>query len=128
MNMIQPSRLTFWRFLFSLTGLLSFLAVLQIIRSVADLGVDLSASAAWMGFIALLSLIGSISFALLVFTWSRNRERILSRFEFPERITDKSTWMGILPVAIALTGFTVLFMLPFVQSRFGGLGWIRFLI
>ena len=128
MNILQPSRLTFWRFILALTGVLAFLAALQIVRSVADFGVDLSTSTSWKGLLALLSAMGLISFLLLALTWSPYRERFLSRAEFPEQIAGTSYWMGIVLVAAGIAGFTILFMLPFMQTRFGNLGWMRFLI
>ena len=128
MKIIQPSRLTFWRCIFALTGLLLFLAVSQILASAAKRGVDLSVSASWRGLIAALSLIGLISLLILALTWFRYRERILSLAEFPERFAQRGSWSGIVPVTLALTGFTVLFMIPHVQSLLDGLGWMRFLI
>ena len=128
MNIIQPSRLTFWRFIFVLSGLIPFLAISQISQSAAKLGVDLSRSTSWQALIALLGLMGLLSLFLLVSTWSRQRERILSLAEFPERIAHGMPWMGVLPVVIAVTGFTVALMVPSVLSIVGRLGWMRFLI
>jgi hypothetical protein len=136
MNMIQPSRLTFWRFLFLLSGLLPFFAISQIVSSTEKLGVDLSLSRSWQGLIALLGLMGLVSLLLLASTlrlgsgqtWSHQRERILSLAEFPERFSTGKPWIGILPVVIAVTGFTLVFMVPSMLSLFGRLGWMRFLI
>ena len=128
MNIIQPSRLILWRFIFALSGVLPFLAVAQILRDVNELGVDLSISSAWQTLIAGLGLMGLTSFFLLTSTWSRYRERILSLAEFPERVMSARPWIGALLTAVGVTGFSVLFMLPFAQNFFGGLGWLRFLI
>ena len=127
MKFIPPSRLTFWRSVFALTGVLDFLAVYQILGSAGKLGVDLSVSRAWQGLVAGLALMGFISLILLILTGSRHREQILSLVEFPDT-ANGGTWRGILPVAVGLAGFTVLFMVPTIQSLFGGLGWMRFLI
>jgi hypothetical protein len=126
----------FWRSVFALTGALFLLSVSQIVGSAHKLGVDFSASPSWTGFILVLGLIGIASLLLLTFTfrlgsgqtWSRYRERILSLAEFPERASSRLTWIGIGFVTIALIGFTILFMVPGIQSRFGGMGWMRFLI
>ena len=128
MNIIQPSRLAFWRSIFALTELLSFLTIIQILGSASRLGVDLSVSAPWKGLILILGLIGIVSVLLLTFTWSRYCDRILSFAEFPERAGIKSIWIGILPMVIALTGFSIVSMIPFFQSFIGNLGWMRFLI
>jgi hypothetical protein len=128
MKITQPSRLTFWRSVFIFTGLLTFLAISQILGSATKLGVDLSASESWRGLIVILALIGLTSLLLLTFTWSRFREGILSFAGLPERVPNRNAWPGILLITIALTGFTVLFMIPMIQSLFGGMGWMRFLI
>jgi hypothetical protein len=140
MNIILPSRLTFWRSIFILSGLAPFLAISQIVRSTAKLGVDLSLSRSWQGLIVVLGLMGSLSLLFLASTWSRHtgtgqvcargkgRERILSLAEFPDRFTNGMPWIGILPVVVAVTGFTIVFMIPSVLSLVGRLGWTRFLI
>jgi hypothetical protein len=128
MKIIQPSRLTFWRSVFGLSGVLSFLSITQILGSADQLGVDFAASLSWMGMIAVLGLMGLVSLLLLTSTWSHHRERILSLAEFPENAANKMPRMGIVFVTVALTGFTILFMVPYIQSLFGGIGWMRFLV
>ena len=128
MNIIQPSRLTFWRFVVALTAALSFLSVYQILGSANKLGVDFSASRSWMGLVALLSLIGLLALLFFAATWSRYREGILSFAEFPERASSQLHWISILVLTLALTGYSIAFMFPFIQRFFGGMGWMRFLI
>ncbi len=128
MNIIQPSRLTFWRFVVVLTAALSFLSVYQILGSANKLGVDFSASRSWMGLVALLSLIGLLALLFFAGTWSRYRESILSLTEFPERASSQLHWISILVLTLALTGYSIAFMFPFIQRFFGGMGWMRFLI
>jgi hypothetical protein len=84
MNIIQSSRLTFWRFVFALTAALSFLSVYQILGSANRLGVDFSASKSWMGLVALLSLAGLLALLFFAGTWSRYREASLL-CRIPER-------------------------------------------
>jgi len=127
MNIIQPSRLTFWRLIFAWTAALAFLSAYQILGSGTTLGVDFSASPSWMVVIAIIGLTGLLSLLFFAATWSRYHERILFVAEFPERVAN-SSWIGILLVSAALIGFTAIFMIPFVQGLFGGLGWVRFLI
>ena len=127
MNIIQPSRTVFWQTLFACTAALAFLSIYQILGGAAELGVDLSASAAWQGLIATLGLLGLISLLLLISTWSRYGERILSLAEAPQHAPRNLSWLGIPVVAVALTSFSLLYMIPFVQSHFGGMGWVRFL-
>ena len=90
MNIIQPSRLTFWRSVFALTAALSFLSTIQILGSGTKLGVDFSVSRAWMGLVGLLSLLGLFSLAFFALTWSRYREPLLSVAEFPEQAFKRS--------------------------------------
>ena len=127
MKFIPPSRLMFWRSVFALTGVLPFLALYQILGNAAKVGVDLSISRPWQGLVVGLALMGLLSLFLLSLTFSRYRERVLSLVEFPDT-TNVGAWMGIVPVAVGLAGFTILFMIPAIQSTFGGLGWLRFLI
>ncbi len=128
MIIVQPSRLTFWRFVFTITGLLSFLAVFQILGSATVMGVDLSASTSWKELIVILSILGFASLLFWASTWSRHRERILSLAESPQHAAGRMPWLGIILVSVALTGFTILFMIPSIRNLFGGLGWIRFLL
>ena len=128
MKIIEPSRLTFWRSIFLLTGLLPFFAISQIFENTAKLGVDLSASVSWRGLVTLLALMGLFSLLLLASTWSRYRERVISLAEFPEQTSKGVHWIGVLLVSLALIGFTIIFLFPFVQKFFGTLGWMRFLI
>jgi hypothetical protein len=128
MNIIQPSRLTFWRAVLALSAALSFLSVVQILGSANQLGVDLSVSKAWMGLVLFLSLIGLLSLLFLVTTWSRYGERILPLSEFPDRVSGNLHWLSFPVLTVALVGFTIVFMLPFAQKFLGGLGWMRFLI
>jgi hypothetical protein len=128
MNIVLPSRLTFWRSLFALTALVALLAILQIRENAGDLGVDLSASAPWQGLIAALSMTSLFSLVFLASTWSRYGERIIGLAEFPERSSMRISWPGMLFVVLGLAGFSIVFMIPFAQSFFGGLGWMRFLI
>lgn len=128
MNIIQPSRLTFWRFIFGVTAALPLLSIYQLLQRANELGVDLSASTRWMGLIAGFGLIGFLPFLVLTATWSRYDERILSSAELPERIAARSRWIGVLLFSVALVGFTVAFMVPALQSFFGGMSWIRVLV
>jgi hypothetical protein len=84
MKFLPPSRLTFWRSVFTLTGLLPFLAMGQILSTVEKMGVDLTVSRPWQGLVAGLGLMGLLSLFLLVLTWSRYRERLLALVEFPD--------------------------------------------
>ena len=128
MKLIEPSRLTFWRFIFLLTGLLPFLAISQILENAARLGVDLLVSAPWRGLVLGLALVGSLSLLLLACTWSRYRERILAATEFPEHAPITIRWVSAMLISLALIGFTAVFLFPFAQKFFGTLGWMRFLV
>jgi len=128
MNIIQPTRLTFWQFILAVTAALPFLSIYQLLGKAKDLGVDLSASTAWMGLIAGFSLIGLTPLLVMASTRSRYRDRILSSMEFPERARDKTSWIGIPFLVLGLVGFTVVFMAPFLQNFFGAISWIRVLV
>ncbi|HMB21919.1 MAG TPA: hypothetical protein VKP08_03755, partial [Anaerolineales bacterium] len=128
MNITQPTRLTFWRFVFIATAGLIFRSANDLLVRARDLGVDLSASKSWMGLIAGLGVIGILSLLLFALTWSRYGEPILSLLEFPERAPRGLRWLGILLVVTALIGYTTVFMIPFMLRFFGGVLMARFLI
>jgi len=128
MNIIQPSRLTFWRSVFALTAALSFLSVIQILRSGTKLGVDFSVSRAWMGVVSLLGLLGLLSLTFFALTWSRYREPLLSFAEFPEQRSKALRWISLPVLALAIAGYSLVSMLPFFQEFFSSLGWARFLV
>jgi hypothetical protein len=128
MKIIQPSRLTFWRSVFALTAALAFLSMIQILGSGAKLGVDFSVSKAWMGLVGLLGLVGLFSLTFFALTWSHYRETLLSIAEFPEQGSNGLHWIGILLLTLAVTGYSIVTMLPFFQEFFSELGWVRFLI
>ena len=136
MNIIKPSRLAFWRFVFFLSAVIPFLAIYQLLSRAKELGVDIPASISWMALIGGLGLIGLLSLLLLTSTlrlssgqaWSRYRERTLSLAEFSERVPNNIRWISTLFLVLALIGFTSVFMVPFIQSRFGGMGWMRSLV
>src|SRR5574339_533230 len=128
MSILFPSRLTFWRFILGVSAAIPFLSIYQLLGRAKELGVDLSASTAWMGLIIGFILIGLFPLLFLTSTGSRYRERILSLAEFPERLPDRFRWVGILLFGLALVGFTLAFMFPPLQSFFGGIGWIRVLV
>ena len=136
MNIIQPSRLAFWRFIFAVSAALPFLSIFQLLRRAHALGVDFSASKSWMGLITGLSLIGLLLLLFLALilplgsgqAWSRYRERSLFFAEFPENAPDKTRGIGVLLFILASVGFTIVFMIPLIQSFFGGIGWVRVLI
>jgi hypothetical protein len=128
MNILQPSRLTFWRFIFAVSAALPFLSIYQLLGRASELGVDLSASTAWMGLIAGFGVIGLFPLLFLTSAGSPHHERILSLAEFPDRAPDMVRWIGGLLVGLAPIGFTAVFMIPFIQNFFGGIGWIRVLV
>jgi hypothetical protein len=128
MNITQPSRLTFWRFVLGVTAALPLLSIYQLLGRANVLGVDLAASSAWMGLMLGFILTGLVLLSFLAATWSRDRERILSFLEFPARLQDRLRWIGILLFSLALVGFTIVFMIPFIQNFFSEIGWIRALV
>ena len=111
MKIIQPARLTFWRFIFAVTAALPFLSIYQLLGRAKLVGVDFSASPSWMGLITGLSLVALFSLFLLISTWSRYREQILFLAEFPERIPNKTRWISLLFLSLAVGGFTLVFMI-----------------
>jgi hypothetical protein len=128
MKIIQPSQPTFWRFIFVVTAVLFFLAVDQLLERAESLGVDLSASRAWMGLILGLGLFGLFALLLFALTWSRAQERIGSLLEFPERLPAGLGWIGALVWSLAWVGYILVFLIPFVRDFFGSIGWMRFLV
>lgn len=125
MNIIQPARLTFWRFIFVATAALLFLSVNQLLGKANAVGVDLSASTSWRGLLAGLSALGLLSLLLFAFVGSRYGERVLALAEFPERAPAQLRWLGAVLIGVALVGFTFVFTIPFLRSFFAGVTWIR---
>jgi hypothetical protein len=128
MKIIQPTRPAFWRFIFAVSAALPLFSICQLLGRAKTLGVDLSASTAWVALIAGLGSIGLLFALLLAATGSRSGERILSFAESPERAPGELRWVGILLMGLALIGFTSVYLIPFIQSFFGRVGWIRVLI
>ncbi|HXF85320.1 MAG TPA: hypothetical protein VNK49_08025 [Anaerolineales bacterium] len=125
---IPPSRLTFWRFVLSLSAGLPFLSVWQLLGLANRLGIDVPSRPSWIGFLAGLSLMGLIPLLLLPVTGSRYRERLLTLLEFPERAPRPIRLLSVPILILALIGYTLVFMHPFIREIFGGEGWFRFLI
>jgi hypothetical protein len=128
MNLALPSRPAFWRFVFITTAVLLFLSVSDIVERAAGLGVDFSASRAWTGLVAGLSLLGLLSLLLFALTWSHYREHIFSFAELPARVPGTWVWLGALLVSVALVGFTAAFTTRTLAAELGGLGWLRLLV
>jgi len=128
MKIIYPSRIRFWQSIFAVSAALPFLSIWQMFVLANTLGIDIPSRTAWIGLIAGLVLIGIIPLLFLILTWSRYKERILSFMEFPERVSQKLRWLGLSILIIAVTGYTIVFMHPFVRDLWGAEGWIHFLI
>jgi len=126
MSIHQPSRLTFWRFIFVVSAAIPLLSIYPWLERARTLGVEIPASPAWMGLIAGLGLLGLFSLLLLASTGSHYRERILALAESPERAPDKIRWIGALLLGLALIGFTFTFS-TFIPNPFIGIGWMRVL-
>ena len=122
--MTQPSRLTFWRSILALTTVLPFLAIWDLLRLARDLDVNVLASKSWMGVLAALTLGGLAALLVLTSTGSHARGRTLSLLELPARVR----WLGFTLIVLSLTGYTVIFAIPFSRDLLGGLGWVRFLV
>jgi hypothetical protein len=130
--MNHPSRLTFWRIVLFASAILLYMAAWDFLRLAQELGVTVPASRSWMGLLSLL-VIGGLT-ALLALslilrsstgqTRFRSREQILSLLEFPARVR----WLGFLLLALALTGYTIVYSLPSTRDFIGDLGWVRFLV
>jgi hypothetical protein len=128
MNVVQPSRVTFWRFVLVVSWALPFLSIWNAILLGRDLGVDIPSRPSWVGLIAGLFLLGLIPLLVWTLTWSRHEERIIHFFEFPERLNDNLKWAGWLLLIIAFVGYTFVFTLQPVNKLFGGTDWVRLLI
>ena len=122
--MTQPSRLTFWQSTLSLTTVLPFLAIWDLLHLAKELDVVVLSSRSWMGAISVLAMGGLIALLALTSTYFHTRERVISLLELPARIR----WLGIFLIILSLTGYSIVFALPFSQSFLSDLDWIRFLI
>ena len=122
--MNQPSRLTFWRSLLLLTVMLPFLAIWDLLHLARELNVVLLSSTSWMEGLTILGVGGLAALLTLTSTWSRARERTLSLLELPARIR----WLGFFLLLLSLTGYTIVFTIPFSRDLLAGLNWVRFLV
>jgi hypothetical protein len=122
--MTQPSRLTFWRSVLLLTGMLPFLAIWNFLRLAQELNVAILSSRPWMGALAVLGIGGLAALLTLTSTGFRTRERTLSLLELPARIR----WLGFFFLFLSLIGYTIVFSIPFSRDLLGDLGWVRFLV
>ena len=127
MKIIQPSRLTFWRFNFAVSAALSFLTAMQVINMAPEYGVDISASKSWMALIVGFGMIGAIPLLFLTLTWSRYSDHILSVAEFPEHLPEKIRWISVLPLITSIFGYTFVFRLPYL-GYLNGVGWFHVLL
>ncbi|NWG33892.1 MAG: hypothetical protein HXY42_05580 [Chloroflexi bacterium] len=128
MNVVQPSRLAFWRFVLGGSAALPFLSIGQVIALGRALEVDILLRPSWMGLVAGLSLLGVLPLLAWTLTWSRHRERILALAEFPERAPAGMRWAGWALLTISLFGYTALFSLPYIRGLLGDEGWFKLLV
>ena len=122
--MTQPSRLAFWRITLFLIAVLPFLAIWDLLRLAKELDVIVLSSTSWVGALLVLGIGGLAALLTLASTCFCTRERTLSLLELPARIR----WLGLFFLAVSLTGYTIVFTLPFSRDLFSDLGWMRFLI
>jgi len=127
MTITQPSRLTFWRFIFAVSAVLPFLSILQLLNMASALGVDISSSSSWMIAILGLGVMCVLSLLFWTLTRSRYQERILSLAEFPERLPDSARWIAGLFLLVSVTGFTLFLKLTFLSFLIW-VGWFRVLV
>jgi hypothetical protein len=127
MTITQPSRLTFWRFIFAVSAVLPFLSILQLLNMASALGVDISSSSSWMIAILGLGVMCVLSLLFWTLTRSRYQEWILSLTEFPERLPDSARWIAGLFLLVSVTGFTLFLKLTFLSFLIW-VGWFRVLV
>ncbi|MFZ5910065.1 MAG: hypothetical protein ACOYYU_08635 [Chloroflexota bacterium] len=122
--MSQPSRLTFWQIALALTALFLFMAAWQFVALARELDVAILASQSWMGLLLALGMAGLAALLALTLTRFRARERILAPLESPARLR----WLGVFLLFVALSGYTLFFLVPPIQNLLGDLGWVRCLV
>ena len=127
MTITPPSRLIFWRLIFAVSALLSFLSILQLLDMAAELGVDISAGRSWMVAILGLGVMCILPLLFWTLTGSSYQKPILSLAEFPQRLPDPARWIAGLFLLVSVTGFTLFFKLTFL-SFLVWVGWFRFLV
>jgi len=128
MKITQPSRITFWRTILLIGAVLPWLSIWQSITLARRMEIDFTASTSWMGFLAVLFVLGLIPLLAWTLTWSSFSERILFLAESPVRLPQNARWIGWIALVVSLTGYTIVFAIPFVQKLFGGENWIRLLV
>jgi len=128
MKITQPTPIQFWRSALSISTALPFLSLWQMGALANRMGIDISSRPAWIGLTVSLGVMGIIPLLFLTLTWSRFQEPFLNLIHFPERVKNNLRWLGIPFLVISITGYTLVFMQPFVRDLFGGEGWFRFLV
>jgi hypothetical protein len=117
--MLQPPRVSFWRLVLLVTGLLSAFSLWEVSGMGEKFGVVVFESktlSVMGGFFAVICL-----FAFGLFLVSTQKTGI---FNIPE-ISIKFGWPGILLLGVSSVGYATLMTLPFARNLIDSEGWIR---
>ena len=122
MNILQPSRLTFWRFIFLVSLALPSLSIWRSIVLARSMEIDVFSRPSWIGLLVILFVMGMIPLLFWTLTWSRHNERILAFAGSHEKIPE---WLGWPLLSASIIGYTLTYTFPFFRNLFGGESWIR---
>ena len=123
---LQPSRSTFWRYVFLVTFLLSLMAVWNLIDLAQRLNVDILSRPAWFGALICLGLFASAMLLGFAAGFSNLQERLWKFLELPA--TRLPRWIGIGVCFVALIGFSLITSLSGFKRVLHGEDWVHVFI
>ena len=103
--MRQPSPSTFWRFIFATVSLFALFAFWSLVETTRQLGILVSSSKPWIGLFALMAAFTLMMLFLLVISFTKSGERLNATLEPILAGTQSQKLLGILFLAIGLSGF-----------------------
>lgn len=124
----QPSRRTFWQFVFTVLTILVVLSGVGYWDRSRVLYVDLSQSPAWQSVFVVLGVFFLITLSGVVLSYLRSGEKLWDRFESLGQGSKAACWLGVLLAVTGLFGFVLVAWHPFFQRLLMGENGPRFLI
>lgn len=126
--MTQPSRLTFWRIILGTFPPVALASLGQLWELAAKLNITPLSSRSWLLGLTLVALTGLLPLGLLLLTWSRRREGVLTVLELSEKIPGFLRLLGWPLLLVALTGSLFTLFHNYYSDLLRREDWVRLLI